>query len=1645
MNVAIHFLVVLVVLICINFSRVSSMDLSPEQLSWLRMMKRGVTPDMWECAPDPAIELFPFIHRNSYNWHLLSKENQHRVLSHLGAPFLIDLSDEWKLACLLDVVALLNEDNPMCIRYSPISLQEVFFLLYPEQRSIWYDTVRLRELSFYLGLASEWKLMRENKFYDSPKRQQAEQKIVSFPKEEAQGPAVLPIVLFFVVHNYISLSDITLQWKKDQPHHPGLGELPTLDLPALQLNLFRGIERRGEQLRLQQKFHYQKEVEELNAIVKKATHAFSYVIASAIKKSTSQTIRDERRREMLRRLRADREKLRSREMQDEKTIHEYITRKHAKDSANEQRQHHQITCYHLYRVSQTLHTPYASHALTNALHESGDRRAIFYNLLKKYHCTEMVHVKERMRVEGTQENKDEREGQRNALEVPVMFDEFVQYWNVEKVLWTEVAKSKEIDKSASHIEKLKTSPHFLTSSSLLCEHIQQFYAWSQETGYVHTVSQSFTLFYALFVLHHPENAYFFSSEAIKQNIKLSISALIRNVLPFQPNDFVTFTGDLLQHASYLHQLESHCPKVLPFPVQAELWYFFSSLELFQSRREDDGVMQALGVLHLYQAVWYGSRPAASAMATYREHGIFVAQHEKVAARLLYLFTLDNPNDILFQLLRRYIKSDTNTFYTSWCPDNDFSNLFVMQRSTLTTEPHEQKVIHYSSSRVRSTSVLRNSTGSGTLTSIDNPFIMSRLLRYSRFMDKLNNPWYSVDQPHVNSKILKDFVSLEVDNENEEEEENDPEMLAKSEIYFFQAMILFSGLHGIPRNLKRVECLLLTILRERGFYCDISRSLHQVFIQRSWDDICKVHSKMLNLDNPSVPCGWKNVKELPKAFDESAYDILQKSLSWLSFLYMIEEKPELSSFYAMLAVDLSRTVYFSASAIVENQLHLMNRTASKNMSRSSDIPWYAAKLMTEEKEGVIPPFTSSFSFSSRQPLFFMAMAKLLASVDPQKSCVVDAIEQETFSLGFDAWEKSKYENGVGGAENEAFPRPLSQLFVLLLSAAGEKKAMGSKKNRHENYEHLNAVEGVDPFFVLIWLIQRISSLEEGERWSPSVILQQSVSYLSVLGDAGEALLPRPWESWIAFGCRLSDEAYRIKQLGRVNLAFQLELDCRTAQLSPSRESKGYLFLRKLSRSVIPRLRVETRYQTRLPRLKPTLIANDLDMYLRGSGYSSFAKVWDAVVNKLYFFFTKTTVESLLDQFEKTVLPSRMIVKNNALSLSPVTSVPFSSQDLLSDTFRFSGEVRRFASGLFLFNSAMEIGCSQSFSLLLYAADEGGNSYVRPFATSLARDVWGGSTVVSLWREEHLLAQWQEEKPKGKAKGLSYAFSLDTHLPFYYATQETRQELMFRINLWSAKMRFVEWKNSLASEKGVDVSTLDNTNLFKQHEAKQNQRKSEGLTSNSSSEDVLQLIKKELLLCTSYLQYLDAVKEETIENDVREHSDVIVEHQIAPHSPRGIISPYAGMVFPAAATSCVEELLLERIVRLTPDERDLYTAYLQDLVERNLLFYKIGKMEKEKTKERKQKSNESRCDFADVVERVEDGEAETPYFLVEPWHRSDLKSAPSIDLGEGVFFNRRLHRLSGTKWAVKILQWRNKFWKLFNLWYQTIPKKEKKVSS
>lgn len=1635
-------------------------------------VERELHPEMWECRPDPILELPSSFPKAASSWHLLSDDDRYRLLTRLGIPFVLELDAEWRITCLADLLVLLREEFAMCFRYSSPSIQELFFLVHPEEREIWYGTERLEELHLYLDIPSSWKRVMEDRFHYRPDMREAEEEIASLGKHDARGPAILPVIQFFGIRGYISLADITLEWERNKKERKMKGPLGHGGPSGLKLNMGQNWRRRGEQLRVQQKLQYQEGIDELNSIVKKATQAFPDVMAKAIHKLEKKWKEQQESRKMLRDLHEHQKLLRAREREAAIQAQQYAAQMQVQDHAKEEFRQQQIACYHLFRVSQTLKIPFHTlHSVreTRKGNEGlkDDRYGVYVRLLQRNRCNDGFVFEEETEADKPPEKEIQKEWRKNTLEHPLGFYEFAQQWSDEakREKEREMRRRMESGNPRANFTKSPKVPRYLLPAALLLwEHIRQFYAWHQETGYTHTISQSFVLFYALYVVHQPENAEYLSSLESEDHVQASIAVLIQNVLPFQPQDFLTFTAHLVRQGAYLQQLEVYLTKHFPVSTTAELWYFLATLELFHSSSEvvskegdprEGGTHHALGVLHLYQAVWYGSRHATTAMATLRELGLFLAQHDAVAARLLYLVTLDSASDILYQLLRRQANRER------LIEDKKMCIVKTAQHSALPT----RRAIFYSSSTIRSIGAegspsmlsdpkhsLGASSGGATAVEVDS-LSLNHLLRHGRLFDGLSGAWYTVDHPYFTKESMDAFLAASLEVNEDEDYEDDEEASTKSELLFFQAIVLLSGAHDIPRNLKQAECLLLSLLREMGFFCDITTSSYDVFIQREWNTVCSQHSKALQRKESSIPCGWKNLVPFPDSFQESTYVTLEKTLFWLSFLYMIQQKPELSSFYAMMAVDLSHIVYSSAQTVLEehnakqrNVTHTNNSTASLGR-----FPWYVTRMMSKEKvndgsgkggregsEGISPWLMESSAVPRpfRRSLVFMAVAEVMAVVDHEKWCVVDAIVRETLRSGFGASleEEVKEEAKKEEEEKEPWPTSLVQGFMLLLSAAGEKLSDPNASKSKGEVLHQNSVEGTDPFFVLVWLIRYISSSPAySHRLSPTGLLGLSKAYLPVLGAAGQALLPRPSDDWITFGCRVSDAASKARSYEVVSLAFQLQLNCGMAQLPPSKNSIGYVFNEKFSESTYLRLRREAVFRIRPPRIQPSFFAHDINMFLQGSSYSSISQLWDFAINKISSFFTKTRSEVLLEKFGRSVLPSFLPRGRNPPFSSPQLNFPYSTRDIFLQSFDTSKSIRHFSSGLFLFSTALEVGSSQGFSLLFYAADEGENSYLWPLATTLGRDVWGGPTVVSMWREEHLASQWQQEMRRKNKKPHSYVFSLDHHTPFYYAFQESRQELMSRINIWNAKRMFAAFKKSLADHAGVTVSALP-ADPFLIEYSRTKRRKEGGnevQVQGHTSEELFQKIREQLLLCTSYIGYLNAIEKKPCRNCTRNgaHQDDI--HASSSYVVTTAHSPYAGTIFPAADIDCLQELLLERVVVLTPAEREQYTTYLEDLVDRILIYYRVSK-EDDKSSEALDVAGDKYCDFRDaVVEPAESGEISEPYFLVEPWNRHDLKAWSRLRLGEGVFFNRRLHRLSGTRIGGKFLQIRNKFCRLFSL--------------
>lgn len=1071
-----------------------------------------------------------------------------------------------------------------------------------------------------------------------------------------------------------------------------------------------------------------------------------------------------------------------------------------------------------------------------------------------------------------------------------------------------------------------------------CEHVHQFKRWNNEMGFPHTVSQSLVLLLMLFAVDHSNNREVDFSES-----GFSEEDLVGSILPFNITHFMTFIFARVRQGTY-GLAEAGCP--LPSPVLAELWYFLASMELLQPQQDCQSsehctLSRTFGVLHLYQAIWYGSRHAAGALATLREHGMFVPQHEKAAARLLHYSMLDTTNDILFQLLTKYGPKITR----------DYAATAVMAKKRSTAdedaEDEEEPLITLSFDNANQR---------------DDVIPLNRLLRYERFFGWMGDGWYSVDHPYENHESLSNFLSLDDRESGDDDEEESKEYMKRDDYLLLKATVWLSGLHGVERDPVRAECRLLTILRHHGFVCDLQSELYGMHIDRDWDNVCHSHSKAMQAGHPAIPCMWhEEPRELPRGLDPTVYKTLQQTLFKLSFGYMVEQKFELSAFYAMIYMELSFTIYESAvGALKEDQGVDAERGTA---------PWYVEQLKSSvESDGYLPSYTKS-PFATFKPLMLLSLARILA-FSPTSKQTVDKMIRSTLYLGF------------GIEDDDEGPEvPLVRLFMCLIASSAEERYKGKSPEEVDFFDHNpNSIHDVDSFFSLVWLIRHMHRTEYP--LSPPVLVARSLTYQALLGDAASTHLPLPSDDWVTYACRLSGLSTRIHKLASTSLMRQLGLPCRPPMLYQIETATGHLLDRTPTTFTLLHLRIEKQYHIRSPKTAPLWFAGDANMYIQGMGQTKFLKLWDRFLNFFYYLVTDTTLESLMRHFTDSIMPR-----------TPTTSadeedsgIHITSRSVFSAAFTSSREVRDLTIAILLLTNTLEIGMPQGFSLLFYTAEAGNNTFLAPLCDFLSLEMWG-RVVLPMWREEHYVAQWHIEKPEIIRNGQRGTFSLDHHTPFHHAMQEVRQELMSRINRWTVR----------SIRSGRAQSRLPPSHQMQEKKEEQ--------------------VKRELLLCSGYLTYLYYI--ETGRDGVQQYSQ------------RGQIkhSPFSGSLLPAADVSCLQDLVWERDVTLTPEERRKFTADLHDAATRSRHYYKLS--ESTAGKETLLPSWKKFCDSAPppaarAQEEEDEDDGVEPFFLVEPWAKEGEDSPSHLSLGEGRFFNQRLHRYTGASWAANVLWLRNWFW-------------------
>ena len=450
------------------------------------------------------------------------------------------------------------------------------------------------------------------------------------------------------------------------------------------------------------------------------------------------------------------------------------------------------------------------------------------------------------------------------------------------------------------------------------------------------------------------------------------------------------------------------------------------------------------------------------------------------------------------------------------------------------------------------------------------------------------------------------------------------------------------------------------------------------------------------------------------------------------------------------------------------------------------------------------------------------------------------------------------------------------------------------------------------------------------------------------------------------------------------------------------------------------------------LQPLLYAADMHDYLNQSRWTFMGLALSMAYNALLYPFTATTSESVLAAMEarlqliapeerKEVLqafvmnevdaeeeagtkqahggaeergtaaiggtkqPSPYWRVMHAAAGEEATSVsPF------IDAFARDTTLREHFIACQLLSFTLESGMPEGFSLMFVEAADRGNPWLRRIVDYLADSVFGRWTA-TVWTEHHLSAQWQREKKDLALDGS--IFSLNTRSPFRYASMEGRQELFARLSRWQAATA------ATAAERLKDK---------------------DGATAAAAATAAAVAARDHLLWCAGLLTrkaYYGA-------------------GQIYPLS-------YEGALYPAADLQCLAELnaaLAANVSSAGPAKpawskaqwrqaQRNGTALLRDLGDRLGYDYDLiatPPARRLPLSERDFRRNTSDVDAAaDSAERLHAHHnrfvrASTQF--VEPWNRRSREiSAESLDYGEGIYYNSRLHRVSGYRWGAMLQSW------------------------
>ncbi|RNF17245.1 uncharacterized protein Tco025E_04886 [Trypanosoma conorhini] len=943
---------------------------------------------------------------------------------------------------------------------------------------------------------------------------------------------------------------------------------------------------------------------------------------------------------------------------------------------------------------------------------------------------------------------------------------------------------------------------------------------------------------------------------------------------------------------------------------AEMKFFAGVLDILDDAPETSAEVKEINAVwwgrarQAYLRIWAashaGSRRATAALATMKEHGIMSPRRRRVAAVLL--------SNLL---------SERHAYF--WKQ--------VMNRET---QP---------SGRAAPSA--------------------QRLLRFERFF-AVENSWSVVNEPFLTRIQIKAFTSeIDGDEEYDMETGREPGELPRSVFrHLFLGQLHIAGIKGVPRDLKRAECLFLLLLRKLQYTCDVTHPEEldaSYFAEDGRGGACEEHLEQLYLLRESGismgPCGFRNEsygsKPHPSLWritrSKKVHEVVHRVLVLLSYVYLLNGlQYDMAAKYAFLALEVSAASFYAAMADLPadaaKDFAVGNTSRNGNFELLKNKGWPAKELYTHAVRRRAPldslfDFTRS-GFLLSESLVLFAMSAFRGGVVAQRdicftierffgarACVeksgrASCRTQWTFFLLREASRLWADEASTPGALDRSYPSPrLVDAFLLMASLLRGGKITVEDIREGELFSSPQYASGGYPPF---------HPLESDTSGSYSSRLLQVAREVSPFAFPGRrvTVYAKNWHHFVTREVPLRD----LRILRAAAQSFLEEHD-----------------------------------------INPLLVTSDIHDYVDSARWSWLQRVFGTLWDALLYPFTQTQLEAVEDQLAKELLP------NKTLDSEPVDVASRLTASVLS-----SRPVREVAIALQLLAAALVSGEPDGFTLILLEEMQRGNYHLHSFARFIAEHVWGRS-LTEVWMEEHKAAQWHHAKPKTIGRGP--VFAIGSRIPFWYAVPDSRMELFAQIAL-----KRVNTRQHCTTSSGR-VLAYANCTL---------------------SPEVQHEMFHMMALCSGVV--IDAASRKG-----------------RPLAPR---RPYDGMYFPVGSPLCLQRLLQYTSSTGTSPFAGLSAAaaevllldLLVELTEAQARYYSLSL----------NGPGASSGDSSDAA----DGDKESTSkklrrHLVEPWRQLGQEAAEEISLpgiGEGAYYNGRLHRVTGTYYAarMRVFYARAKLW-------------------